>query len=144
MEELGCRVLVVDDYELWRDFVCSLFRNRPGFQVVGEVSDGAEAVQKAQELQPDLILLDIGLPTVNGIDAAQQICKVSSKSKILFVTQESSPEVVQEALNSGALGYILKTNANRELFPAVERVVRGGTSWSTRGEVSAVIANLSI
>lgn len=138
MEGFACRVLVVDDYELWRDFACSLFQNRPGFQVIGEVSDGEEAVRKAQELQPDVILLDIGLPTVNGIDAARQIRKISSKSKILFVSQESSPDVLQEALNTGAMGYVLKTNANRELFLAVDRVVRGGTFWPTNGDGPAI------
>src|SRR5271170_4203313 len=83
------RVLVVDDYEPFRQFICSTLRKRPELQIVGEVSDGLEAVQKAQELQPDLIVLDIGLPTLNGIEAARRIRSVSPESKILFVSQES-------------------------------------------------------
>jgi len=127
LEGFACRLLVVDDYETWRDFARSIFKDKPGFQVIAEVSDGPQAVEKAKELQPDVILLDIGLPTMNGIDAARQIREVSSKSKILFVSQESSPDIVQEALNTGAAGYVLKTNANRELFLAVDRLVQDGT-----------------
>jgi DNA-binding response OmpR family regulator len=95
-------------------------------QVVGEIIDGLEAVQKAEELQPDLIVLDIGLPSLNGIEVARQIRKVSPKSKILFVSQESSADVVQEALGTGAHGYVVKTDAGVELLEAVDAVLRGG------------------
>ena len=98
------RVLVVDDYEPFRRFVCSTLEQRPELQIVGEASDGLEAVQKAEELQPDLIVLDIGLPTLNGIEAARRIRKLSPESKILFVSQESSADVVQEALRFGRTG----------------------------------------
>jgi CheY-like chemotaxis protein len=98
---------------------------RPELQIVGQASDGLEAAQKAHELQPDLILLDIGLPTLNGIDAARRIRKVAPKSKILFVSQESSSDVVEEALALGALGYVVKTHAGSELLAAVEAVRRG-------------------
>ena len=94
-------------------------------QVVCEVSDGLEAVQKAEELKPDLILLDIGLPTLNGIEAARQIRKLAPESKILFLSQESSADVVQEALNLGALGYVVKADARRDLSDAVEAVLLG-------------------
>jgi DNA-binding NarL/FixJ family response regulator len=119
------RVLVVEDYEPFRSFVCSTLAKRPELQIVGQASDGLEAAQKAHELQPDLILLDIGLPTLNGIDAARRIRKVAPKSKILFVSQESSPDVVEEALALGALGYVVKTRAGSELLAAVEAVRRG-------------------
>lgn len=89
------------------------------------MSDGFEAVQKAEELRPDLILLDIGLPKLNGIEAARQIRKLSPQSKILFVTQEFSADVVQAALSTGAEGYIVKADAGRELLPAVSAVLRG-------------------
>ena len=89
------------------------------------VSDGLEAVREAQRLQPDLILLDIGLPTLNGLDAARRIRTLSPTSKIIFVTQESSPDVVQEALGLGALGYVVKAHAGRELIAAVEGVREG-------------------
>jgi DNA-binding NarL/FixJ family response regulator len=106
------RVLIVDDYEPWRRFVCSVFQKRPELEIVGEVADGLEAVQRAGELHPDLILLDIGLPTINGIEAARLLRRISPNSKILFVSQESSADVVQEALSSGACGYLVKSSAS--------------------------------
>ena len=118
-------VLVVEDFEPFRRFICSTLRKRPEFQIVEEVTDGLEAVQKAEELQPDLIMLDIGLPSLNGIDAARRIRKLSPKSKILFMSQESSADVVQEALALGALGYVVKAYAGSELLPAVEAVLQG-------------------
>ena len=119
------RVLVVDDYEAFRRFVCSTLGKRPELQIICEASDGLEAVHKAQELQPDLIVLDIGLPTLNGIEAARRIRNLSPESKILFVSQESSADVVQEALSLGALGYMVKTHAGSELLAAVEAVRQG-------------------
>jgi CheY-like chemotaxis protein len=92
------RVLVVEDNEQFRQFLCSALGSKPGLQIVGEVADGLEAVQRAEELQPDLILLDIGLPGLNGIEAGRRIRRLSPKSKILFVSQESSADFVQEAL----------------------------------------------
>ena len=119
------RVLVVEDHEHFRRFVCSTLEKAPELQVVGIVSDGLEAVNKAEELQPDLILLDIGLPSLNGIEAARRIRKVSPQSKILFVSQESSTAVVQGALATGARGYVVKTDAGSELLTAVDAVLRG-------------------
>ena len=116
---------MVDDYEPFRRFVRSTLRKRPSLQIIAEVSDGLEAVQQAQELKPDLILLDIGLPTLNGIEAARQIRKLTPRSKILFVTQESSADVVQAAMDSGGQGYILKARAVIDLLPAVEAVLEG-------------------
>jgi DNA-binding NarL/FixJ family response regulator len=94
-------------------------------RVIGVASDGLEAIQKAEELQPDLILLDIGLPSLNGIEVARQIRKLSPKSKILFVSQESSADVVQEALGTGAQGYVLKIDAGGELLAGVNAVLQG-------------------
>jgi CheY-like chemotaxis protein len=94
-------------------------------QVVGEVPDGLQAVHKAEELQPDLIVLDLGLPILNGIEATRRIRKLSPESKILILSQESSSYVVEEALNSGALGYVAKTQARAELLAAVEAVRQG-------------------
>jgi len=118
------RVLVVDDFEPWRRSTRLMLQQHSGLRVVGEASDGLEAVRQAQELQVDLILLDIGLPSLNGIAAAKQIRKLSPKSKILFVSQESSPDVVREALSTGE-GYVVKTEAGRELLTAVDAVLRG-------------------
>jgi DNA-binding NarL/FixJ family response regulator len=118
------RVLVAEDYEPFRQFVCSSLRTKPELQIVCEVSDGLEAVQKAEELQPDLIVLDIGLPSLNGIEVARRIRKLSPKSKILFASQESSADVLQLALNLGALGYVIKAHAAGELLDAVDLVLR--------------------
>jgi len=118
------RVLVVDDFEPWRRSTRLMLQQHSGLRVVGEVSDGLEAVRQAQELQVDLILLDIGLPSLNGIAAAKQIRKLSPKSKILFVSQESSPEVALEALSTSD-GYVVKTEAGRELLTAVDAILRG-------------------
>lgn len=94
-------------------------------QIVGEASDGLEAVQKAEELKPDLILLDIGLPTLHGIEVARRISAVSPNSKVIFVTQESSPDVIQATLSLGASGYVLKAKAGSDLLAAVEAVLLG-------------------
>jgi DNA-binding NarL/FixJ family response regulator len=117
------RVLVVEDYEPFRRFICSTLSKEPGFEIF-EAADGSEAIKKTEELQPELILLDIGLPSLNGIDVARRIRKLSPDIKILFVSQESSAEVVQEALASGALGYVVKVHAGTELLPAVEAVLQ--------------------
>jgi DNA-binding NarL/FixJ family response regulator len=119
------RILVVDDYEPWRRFASSKLQKQPGYQVAGEVSDGLEAIRKAQELQPDLIILDIGLPNLNGIEAARQIRRVTPASRILFMSENRSPEIVERALKTGAGGYVVKSDAARELVPAVKAVLQG-------------------
>ena len=138
------RVLVVDDYEPFRRFVTSILQKQPKLQVIGEASDGLEAVHKAEELQPDLIVLDIGLPSLNGIEAARRTRKLSPESKILFVSQESSGDVVQEALRAGARGYVVKTDAGSELLEAVNTVLRGdqfvGKRFSGHDFVGASVA----
>ena len=118
------RILVVDDFEPWRRFACSLLREKPELQVVGEASDGLEAVQKARQLKPDLILLDIHLPRLNGLGVAGQIRKLALESKIIFLTQEYSAEVAQVASMS-ARGYVVKASAATELLAAVEAVLSG-------------------
>jgi len=119
------RALVVDDFEPFRQLTVSTLQTKQELQVVGEASDGLEAVQKAEELQPDLILLDIGLPTLNGIEAAHRISRLVPAAKILFVSQEDDTEVVAAALSNGAKGYLRKQNANSELLSAVEAVLQG-------------------
>jgi len=119
------RVLVIDDYEPWRRFVCSTLQKRAEYRVSGEASDGLQAVQRAQQLQPDLILLDIGLPTLNGIEAARRIREVSPTSKILFVTETRSLDIVEQALSTGAGGYVVKSDAASELLPAIKAVLEG-------------------
>jgi DNA-binding NarL/FixJ family response regulator len=118
------RILVVDDYDQFRGFVRSLLANSK-LLIIGEASDGLEAVQKAKDLQPDLILLDIGLPKLDGIQAAVQIQRVSPNSKILFVSENRSWDIAEEALRTGAYGYLTKSNAGSELLPAIEEVLQG-------------------
>ena len=119
------RVLVVEDFEDWRRQVRIMIQARTEWQVIAEASDGSEAVQKAEELKPDLILLDIGLPKLNGIEAARRIRQRSPSSKIIFLSQNSDLDVVRAALGTGALGYVRKTDARRELLPAMDAVLRG-------------------
>jgi len=118
-------VLVVDDFEPFRRFICSRLESRPDLEVIGEASDGLEAVEKAQALKPDLILVDIGLPSLNGIEAAHRICRLVPTSTILVVSQISDADVVQEALGNGAKGYVWKQDAGTDLLPAVEAALRG-------------------
>ena len=118
-------VLVVEDYEPFRRFICSTLGKRPELQIVGQASDGLQAVQKTEELQPDLILLDIGLRTINGIEAAYRISRLVPSAKILFVSQNNDADVVAAALSNGAKGYVRKQNALTDLLPAIEAVLRG-------------------
>jgi len=125
-------VLVVDDFAPWRRFVCLKLQSCPELSVVGEASDGLDAVQKAQRLQPDLILLDIGLPISNGIEAARQIREVSPRSRILFISENHSRDIAGEALLTGARGYVVKSDAATELFTALETVLQGKRFLSAR------------
>ena len=118
-------VLLVEDFGPFRALVSGLLREKPDFEVVSEASDGLEAVRRAGELNPDLILMDIGLPGLNGIEAARRIRELAPRSRIVFLTQEGSSEVVKEALSSGALGYVHKPRTGNDLLPAVAAVLEG-------------------
>jgi DNA-binding NarL/FixJ family response regulator len=122
---LQVRTLVVDDFASFRRRVCWMLEENPEVQVIAEAGDGVEAVQKAEEFQPDLILLDSDLPKLSGIEAARQIRKTAPKSKILFLGQDLDPAVVQEAFSLGARGYVVKSDASRELLSAVKVVILG-------------------
>ena len=119
------RILIADDFEGWRRQVCLLLQVRAEWQVIAEASDGREAIQRAEELKPDLVLLDIGLPKVNGIEAARRIRQLSPRSKIVFLSLYDWLDEVQAALSTGAMGYVLKTDSLRELVPAVDAVLQG-------------------
>jgi DNA-binding NarL/FixJ family response regulator len=119
------RILVVDDAESFRRIIASILEQESGLQLVGEASDGRIAVEKADNLRPDLVLLDIALPSLNGLQAAREIRTRAPQSRILIVSQESSREIVQAALNLGARGYVHKMEAQRELLTAIKAVIRG-------------------
>jgi CheY-like chemotaxis protein len=117
------RVLIVEDFEPFRRAIRSILGKHRGLQIVGEASDGSEAVRKAEELQPDLILLDIGLPTLDGIEAARQIRTLCPASRMIFVTQEPGADFVREAFRIGAMAYVTKIRAGKELLAAVDAVL---------------------
>jgi DNA-binding NarL/FixJ family response regulator len=119
------RVLLVDDFKPWHRVISTMLQKQPDMQLVGQAFDGFHAVQQAQELQPDLILLDVGLPTINGIEAARRIRTVSPHSKILFVSQNRSSDIAEEALRTGASGYVVKSDVASELLPAMWAVLEG-------------------
>jgi DNA-binding NarL/FixJ family response regulator len=133
------RVLLVDDFDAFRSFIRTTLQGLQGtqLQIIAEVSDGLEAVQKAEELQPDLILLDIGLPTLNGIEAARRIRKLAPRSKILFLSQESSADVIEEALKYG-VGYVIKTHAGSDLLATIEAMRTAGHFVSTARQPTLV------
>jgi DNA-binding NarL/FixJ family response regulator len=128
---MSIRILLVDDFERWRRLVCSILQEEPELQIICEVSDGLAAVQSAKELKPDLILLDLGLPKLNGMAAARMIRQIAPTSKILFLSQESSADVAQEALVIGA-GFVVKADASKALIPAIKAVILGKQFLSWR------------
>jgi DNA-binding NarL/FixJ family response regulator len=118
-------VLVVDDFKPFRALVWAMLENKPGLRIIAEATDGQEAVERAEQLRPDLVLLDIGLPRLDGIAAARQIRKTVPNSKILFLSQETSADVVQEAISVGGVGYVAKAKVATELLKAIEKVLLG-------------------
>lgn len=121
------RILVVDDFRSWRHFVSTMLQEHSEFQIVGEALDGLEAARMSEELRPDLILLDVDLPGLNGIEAARRICAITPGTTILFVSGNQCHAVMQEALRSGACtrGYVVKSGAVDELLPALKAVTQG-------------------
>lgn len=125
MKKLCISVLLVDDSVQFRAAVSALLGKKPELQIVAEASDGIEAVEKSGQLRPDLILLDIGLPKLNGVAAAQQIREVAPQSKIIFVTQETSADIMKEAIGLGGMGYVVKAKVESELLKAIDLVLEG-------------------
>ena len=126
------RILIVDAYEPWRRVVYWFVNGCPGWQIVGEASDGVEGLQKAKELQPDLILLEVGLPKLNGIQTAKSIRSVAPNSKLLFVSVDLCPEIAQAALTTGAHGYVVKADAALDLSRAMRAVLNDERFVSSR------------
>ena len=121
------RIVIVDDHEVARRGVRSVLAANPSLEVVAELADGEEAVDRVPELSPDIILLDISLPGISGIEAANSIRKSSPASRIIFVSQHHSMILAKDALRAGASGYVVKSDAGRDLLSAIEAVRAGRT-----------------
>lgn len=119
------RILVVDDFRLWRDCVEAYLEGHPNLRIAGFASDGVEALQKVEELQPDLVLLDISLPKLSGIETAQKIRKLNPDCKIVFLTGHLHPEIVRATFEAGACGYVHKEDAYDELLASLESALVG-------------------
>lgn len=119
------RILVADDFEPWRAWVRTVFSARDQFQIVGEVSNGLDAVRKAHELKPELVLLDINLPDLDGLEVSRRVLRTAPKTKIVYVTTNTDPELVEVAMSNGVLGYVLKHEAVNDLLRAIQSALRG-------------------
>ena len=119
------QIVVVDDYKPWRNFITSVLMKHIKACVIREAADGLEAVQFAADVKPDLVTMDLGLPKLNGIEAARQILDRCPDTKILFISENRSPEIVQAALAAGGMGYVVKSDA-AELLEAVQTVTQSG------------------
>src|SRR5262249_48651220 len=129
---LICRVLVVDDFEPWRRHVRSAFDQHARFLIVGEAIDGLDAIREARALRPDLILLDVSMPSMNGLEAARHILGSDPGARILFVSEHRMHDVVSAALDAGACGFVIKSDAARDLLMAMETAADGGHFVSPR------------
>lgn len=116
------RILLVDDHPIVRQGLKTLLEGHSDWEVIGEASDGAEAVDKARDLHPDVMVLDVTMPRMNGLEACRVLRRQAPALEILFVTQHDSPQMMREALEAGARGYVVKSNAARDLLAAVEAV----------------------
>ncbi len=130
------RILVADDHEIVRQGIRALLQAHPGWEVCAEASDGREAVEKAAELKPDIAVVDIGMPNLNGLNATRQILQQNPQAKVLILTMHESEQVLREVLDVGARGYLLKSDAGRDLVTAIETLQRNKTFFSAQvGEV---------
>src|ERR1700690_3080520 len=126
------RILIADDHEVVRKGLCALLQAEPGWEICGEAADGREAAEKVRELKPDVIILDIGMPGLNGLEATRQIMRDDPRARVLILTLHDSDQVVREVLNAGARGFLLKSDAARDLVVAVEALRRGKTYFPSK------------
>jgi DNA-binding NarL/FixJ family response regulator len=129
---MSFRILVADDHEVVRRGLAALLLSQPDWEVCGEAADGREAVDRAQQLKPDVVILDIGMPSLNGLEATRHILKNQPQTKILILTLHDSDQVVREVLNAGARGFLLKSDAARDLVAAVEALRRDKTYFTSK------------
>jgi len=126
------RILVADDHPIFRFGLCSILRSHEGWEVCGEAADGRDTVEKCRQLKPDLLILDICMPELNGLDAARQILKHNPEQLILVLTAVDSEQVVGDCLETGVRGWVFKSDETDELITAVEALQRGKTMFSSR------------
>lgn len=126
------RILIADDHEVVRKGLIALLQGQTDWQVCGEAVDGRDAVDKAQQLRPDVIILDIGMPSLNGLEATRQILKNNPHARVLILTLHDSDQVVRDVLNAGARGFLLKSDAARDLVAAVEALRRDKTYFTSK------------
>jgi DNA-binding NarL/FixJ family response regulator len=126
------RILIADDHEVARRGICSLLESHPGWEVCAEAKDGRDAVELATSIKPDLVLLDIGMPNLNGLEAARQILATTPNVAILILTMHDSDSVIREVLRAGARGFLLKSDAGRDLVAAVEALESQKTFFTPR------------
>jgi DNA-binding NarL/FixJ family response regulator len=128
----GFRIFIADDHEVVRKGLCALLQAETGWEICGEASDGREAMEKVRELKPDVIILDIGMPSLNGLEATRQIMRDDPQAKVLVLTLHDSDQVVRDVLNAGARGFLLKSDAARDLVVAVEALRRDKTYFTSK------------
>jgi DNA-binding NarL/FixJ family response regulator len=126
------RILIADDHEVARKGIRALLEEHAGWEVCGEAKDGREAVEFTSQLNPDIILMDIGMPNLNGLDAARQILATTPEARILILTVHDSEQAVREVLAAGARGFLLKSDAGRDLIAAVEALQQRRTFFTSR------------
>ncbi len=126
------RILIADDHEVARKGIRALLEDHAGWEVCGEARDGREAVESASRLKPDVLLLDVGMPNLNGLDAARQILAMTPEARILILTVHDSEQVVREVLAAGARGFLLKSDAGRDLVAAVEALQHWRTFFTPK------------
>jgi DNA-binding NarL/FixJ family response regulator len=129
---MSFRILVADDHEVVRRGLCALLQSRPEWEICGEAADGREAVEKARSLKADAVIIDIGMPVLNGLEATRQILKADPHVKVLVLTFHDSDQVIREVLDAGARGFLLKSDAARDLLSAVQALRRDNTYFTSK------------
>ena len=129
---MSLRILVADDHPVVRQGICALLKAHPGWEICGEASEGRQAVQMAKDLSPDIVILDIAMPTLNGLDATRQILSENADQKVLILTMSDSEQLIREVLGAGARGFVLKSDAAKDLVTAVQALERHRTFFTSR------------